>query len=106
MSRTKPYMKHPAEILLRALLLGRDLQMGAFLYRLEDGHLYIVGRRISSRGEESEQLLGTSLTLDEFVRFAESMPEDEIMGVGMDNALTQEMMTRVNARRAYMRKEA
>ena len=88
-------MKHPAEIVLRALLLGQRVKIEGFTYVWQDDQILIVAKRILDWGKatenEEEMLLGTHghMALGYFIRACEKLKLDEVAAIAATNALAE-----------------
>lgn len=82
-------MKHPALVILKALLEGRRVEMNGHTYTkvdTDDGfRLAIVGHVID---EDKEVFLGCEMSLNVFVEMCAKLPEEEVVGVVAQLAMT------------------
>ena len=85
--------KHNAEILLSALLAGRTLEINNYKYILGedentgDKKLAIVAQCFKG-DEEYEKLLGADMSFDSFLKMANELSEEDIVGVVFDKVMS------------------
>jgi len=82
-------MKHPAEIILNALLLGQEVTMGKYIFALsDDGDLCIVAESHDTSTEERKQiLLKSGLEFGAFIKMCNELSFDEVFLIGANGTL-------------------
>ncbi len=68
--------RHPSSIVLRALLNGRPIMVGEDEYRYENG-VFGVRRTLMNlgTGEKEDMIIGLEMTLEQFIKWCEGLPE-------------------------------
>lgn len=83
-------MKHPALILLGALLEGIPLQKDGEKWILQDGRFGVWRERVdTTTGQRDEIILYVDMTLDGFVKWSQKFTPDELWTIGAETVLTQ-----------------
>lgn len=91
-------MKHPAEIVLRALMAGQEIEDGDLVFKLEGHTRLLVKRRGSSKTTfgpgkvtvvESEPWIGADMRIDQFLSMCMKIPRDDLFILGANTALTE-----------------
>lgn len=93
-------MRHPASIVLDALLHGLTVELDGYRYRLVDDVMCIIGRRkIADQPEEDVLMNASHVTLGYIVEQAKTLSQDELALIAADIVLTRMGRERVEARR-------
>lgn len=80
--------KHPALIVLKALLQGQQIQIGEYNYEIGDD---LEGRQrvwLADTYTLSQGWLG-NITLDRFIRHCNELTEPELFTLGANNAMNE-----------------
>ena len=99
-------MRHPAEIVLRALMGGQELEMDDLVFKLEGHTRLLFKRKGSSKMKfgpgkvtvvEHEPWVGCDMRVDQFLSMCVKIPRDDLFMLGANTALTE--INREGARR-------
>jgi len=91
-------MKHPAEIVLRAMMAGHELKVGDLVYKLEGGVRLLVKRIGSSKSElgpgkvmvvKSEPWISADIRVSQFLSMCNQIPRDDLFILGANTSLTE-----------------
>lgn len=86
-------MKHPAEILLKALLTGRILAFEEFQFKIEDNELQWRCQNSKvvdlSTGKQEEVWFSCDMTVTQFIKHANDMSEADIVAMSATTALRE-----------------
>lgn len=91
-------MRHPAEIVLRALMTGRELEVGDLVYKLEGSVRLLVKRKGSPRTDlapgkvmvvESEPWILADIRVSQFLSMCNQIPRDDLFILGANTSLTE-----------------
>lgn len=83
-------MRHPASLVLDALLLGMKVELGRYNYKLVDDVLYIVGRRrIGNEPEEEVLLAAPHMTVSQLVEQAKTLTQGDLALIAGDIVLNR-----------------
>lgn len=75
-------MKHPAEIVLRAMLQGIQVELDGVKYSIQDGNLvFHVTCYHLDNGIEEEGVFGSDMSLAYFLKACEQMSEEQKIGL-------------------------
>jgi hypothetical protein len=90
------------ENVISALCTGMDVRLGGHTYRMEDGRIWIVGRRYPNGldGASEEVLLRCDLTLNQFLDLTEKLSEEDRAGILGGLVLRAEATDRAPSRAA------
>jgi hypothetical protein len=77
-------MKHPAIIILNALLNGCELEYEGFTYCMSENNLF--GYKVLNDDNE-EKMIVIDLSLNWFVKFCEKLDESELVALAASAAL-------------------
>lgn len=90
-------MRSPAEIVLRALMAGQELEVGDLVYKLEGGVRLLVKRKGSFKMElrpdkehvvTNEPWMLADIRVGQFLSMCNQIPRDELFILGANTALT------------------
>ena len=86
-------MRHPAEILLKALLTGRVLSFDEFQFRIEDSELLWrckTSEKIDlATGEREEVWFSCDMTVTQFIKHANDMGESDVVAISAGTVLRE-----------------
>jgi len=104
MFEANPARKHPAEVVLGALLRGRPVDLpDGIAYRLGDD---LSLGRVGIGSEEDGYVLIRDLTLGEFLRLCAQIPFNDLFVIGCDAFMAQDAVEQRRARARLERQGA
>jgi hypothetical protein len=92
-------MRHPMEIVIRAMMSGRVIEIGDLSYTLDPSRTRLLWKRKGSAkielkpGQENvvthEPWFNSDITFTQFLRECQKIPRDDLFIIGANTALTE-----------------